>query len=1164
MLRPLLIIGVGGSGGKTIRAMKQALIRRLESVNYTDGLPSAWQFLQIDTTRDGIEFPAPMLDDDEIHLVVKSNDDFYSVLRKITESGNLEEQRIMLAGWGIANSEVSLKDGAGQIRAIGRQAGVADAKGILTALQNAIGKMKAPKAPGELSEIARKLDISRTSNDPRAFIISSLAGGSGAGMFVDIAELLKRATPELWPTETISFLYTSEVFKSLGKAGKDVAKNSLGAMNEITASKWVGTTSRTDLLFNKLGLASSANTKPNQFGPAGNILVGCRNKSGVDLSLGDDAAGMDEVFLTIGESLAGAFTNQEISEFYFNQAFVNIVQRRSSIDKSGLAPDPGSTRNRVNETFAASSIGFGQLSLGADRIVEFVADALTKRQVKKLLFPDLDVHLFVDGARKQDIVDKEAENIWPNFLKDSQLSEKGSENQIIDALFPEEWEKKSREFVISLIKKSTPKEKAIPLQNFTRSLWAEWETESEDFLSGMAKEINSKARKWVPEIQNHFRNQVAHELTQSGYAIVTTLVQQLRDQLKNEVVAELRSEQADYAAPVQNFSQAFFFSKIQEYAEGITGVSEANKPFLEKVSKFLTKVPGFQIQSRVLDLAASLVEDMLKNFFEPLLQSLLDARYQLEQDQKSNLAQGSKKPFNSYPEWGSGIVPKRYLPRSIERILIDPADFEKTYEYYAGRDAGGQPPFPTSINYSLLGQKMNTLKGQKNDQNLVTVATAWGTTVRDAQETIGAASSRVSWNFQSRMETLGERNRRWLKDVNSAFGKFTMLPIREYVNEPGATPEIVDEREKKFVVEFGAMLNMAQPLALFNDRAFSHIIGSSDGQPANGILPRTDKIPFAAKSKVGVECTTVLQNAGINVAEGGFAGSWFDPSSDRKAMYATTTTQASLPAWAFASLTEPILGDVAEAQKEAGTWSEFWNGRRSRPLLEAIPFETQIRKSIITGWFVASLFGLREVVSDRTVGREVKIWNPTLQIPGFSTFPAPLLNTGVQDVEAGNWVLPQLLTSAGIALAEFGKTGNLENLNGYQLLKFLGREVTSKVQNRDTWDDTGKGDLLPTGVRAKSNYLEAWIETGTLPSPNRELLKLLSENLSISPSRRDALIKTVDELRADYALSWQSGVLDPWYLVPETWELKDDIEIALSDIRDFALQVGTAQHKTRD
>ena len=432
MLRPLLIIGTGGSGGKTIRAMKQAMKRRLESVRYEGELPAAWQFLQIDTTRDGIDFPAPMLPDDEFYRVVKRGDDFASVLGRITSTGNEIEQHSMLGGWGIPKSAITITDGAGQIRAIGRQAGMSDSKGTLDALRSAIGKMSGPAADGELRTVATALGIEKTVTEPRAFIISSLAGGSGAGMFMDVAELLKRAVDQPWASETISFLYTSEVFESLKAAGANISKNSLGAMNEMTASKWVGLSNQTHLLYSKLGLANSANSKEGEYGCAGNILVGSRNKANVDLSIGADAAGMDEVFLTIGEALAGSLTNGSISEFFFNQAFVNITQTRASIDKSGLAPDPGAAKAHVNPTFAAAAIGFGQLSLGSDRIVDYVADAMTKRQVKTLLYPDLSPEALKDGKTKQELIEDMKKQIWPNFLDASGLSEKGNQNQIIN------------------------------------------------------------------------------------------------------------------------------------------------------------------------------------------------------------------------------------------------------------------------------------------------------------------------------------------------------------------------------------------------------------------------------------------------------------------------------------------------------------------------------------------------------------------------------------------------------------------------------------------------------------------------------------------------------------------------------------------------------------
>ena len=55
MLHPFLFIGVGGSGGKTLRTLKADLEQRLLEVGYVGEWPSCWQFLHIDvpTVADG-------------------------------------------------------------------------------------------------------------------------------------------------------------------------------------------------------------------------------------------------------------------------------------------------------------------------------------------------------------------------------------------------------------------------------------------------------------------------------------------------------------------------------------------------------------------------------------------------------------------------------------------------------------------------------------------------------------------------------------------------------------------------------------------------------------------------------------------------------------------------------------------------------------------------------------------------------------------------------------------------------------------------------------------------------------------------------------------------------------------------------------------------------
>jgi len=302
------------------------------------------------------------------------------------------------------------------------------------------------------------------------------------------------------------------------------------------------------------------------------------------------------------------------------------------------------------------------------------------------------------------------------------------------------------------------------------------------------------------------------------------------------------------------------------------------------------------------------------------------------------------------------------------------------------------------------------------------------------------------------------------------------------------------------------------------------------------------------------------------------------------------------PMWAFEPLAESILEQVAISKNNAGTWAQFWEGRRSRPLVEAIPFATEMRRSIITGWFVARLFGLIEIdfdkkskveivsktrpVSDEVAdfllaqgltveenvqqreemvqpnpssffaGRTARIWNPTLQVPGWSTFPSPLLPTHQKD-ERSRWVLPQLLVSAGIALAEFGKTGAPDSIAGYRLLKYLGREVTTSFVNQDSWGGDGAGDMLPTGLRGKSTLIQDWVKSSIRPVDDPELKGPLKGNLESQESRMQAILKTINETRNFYQSVWKDLEDARWQDTPETWEIKDDIDLALTSINEY-------------
>ena len=1143
MLRPLLIIGVGGAGGKTIRAMKQELNRILESSGYTDGIPAAWQFLQIDTTYDGIAFPAPMLDIDEFHCVIPRYVNVYDITASIINRGTGSEQQRMLAGWGVPMPRINITGAVPWSRAIGRQCGVAGLKSTLQAIQNSICKMQSPTAMAELAEVAHLMGAMRTQNHPQAFIVSSLAGASGSGMFMDVAELLKRATSGGWGHESVSLLYTPEVFSGIGVMEREVRKHTLGVMNELIASQWVEISDQTELLYSKMGLATGNNSGLRNYGCRDNILIGTRNSSGFDISSGAYSEGMDDVFLNIGEALAGVVTNEEISDLFFYSITPAIWRIKSVVDVSGLSPE-----NVDNPTLMASGVGFGKMTLGTEKIVDYVADSLTKCQVELLLWPESTPPALEGRKTLSELIQDKSDEAWPNFLLDSGLDERGSQCQIVEALLPEHAQELIRQYVNGIIKMNVG-DAPRPFSTFTRAIWSEWENESSDFLATFKNEVNGKAQKWVPSIQEKLREQISNELRLRGYAVLLDLTERLEAELRYHVVPELLMDHTEYSRAIDGLDRDVFNNWINEIADGLTGITAQNGPFLEKLSHSLTRVLEFQLNSYVNALAASLVQDMLSHFIAPLKEQLKDSRSTLQMVLRSDqMRDGTRNPYMSFPRWGSGVVPQQYKAKTLERTLIDSQEYESTYEFYAGNDALGEPPFQMSVGAALQGKKLNHSPGDLNSQTLVTVSSPWITSVREAQGSIGAVRGASEWNFHTDITELSERNRRWLKNEESAFGKFTNVSIREYVNAVYAGPQIQAERIEKFVGEFEVLLRMAQPLITLNPKAMAHYVSAADGGFAGRSLMKSSGIPFSPSSEVGQGCIRVLQQNGFDPAYG--VQDWFHPESNTSTIFVFSALQNKLPAWAFASLTEPILEQVEHSKIMVQTWQQFWDGRRTRPIIEAIPFETEMRRSIITGWFVARLFGMGKV-RQMPAGRTVQIWNPTLETPDWSSFPSPLLPTHGEDSQRESWVLPQLLMSAGIALAEFGKSGNPEFIHGYRLLKYLGREVTTSFINRDHWDGRGTGDMLPSGKPARSEYLKNWVESGISPHENGELTKTLQMSLALTPDRAEALIKNVQLISTEYKNYWSEMSSRAWHDLPETWELKEDIDLALEDISNY-------------
>jgi hypothetical protein len=102
--------------------------------------------------------------------------------------------------------------------------------------------------------------------------------------------------------------------------------------------------------------------------------------------------------------------------------------------------------------------------------------------------------------------------------------------------------------------------------------------------------------------------------------------------------------------------------------------------------------------------------------------------------------------------------------------------------------------------------------------------------------------------------------------------------------------------------------------------------------------------------------------------------------------------------------------------------------------------------------------------------------------------------------------------------------------------------------------------MLPNGLRSKSTYLRDWVASGVLPSSELKLSKTLEKIVSLNPDRGEALKEYVEKIASEYKGIWDKFAKSEWHMLPETWELKEDIDFALRDISNYVqnLEVTTA------
>jgi hypothetical protein len=1078
MYRKVFIVGLGGSGGKTLRFLRRDLLRWLEQYGWTE-VPKGWQFLQIDspTIPDGQNVKVPMLPDDQYLGLVSAGVQFSNIASQLDGNPMVTDE---LAGWRVspAGLGVSVTIGAGQYRAIGRTLALAYLPQIRKEITKALASLSLPQARSELNSLYQ--DVHGTTpvgqdGDPIVVVISSLAGGSGAGLINDVCDIIREK--ESWG-KPIGVLYTPEVFESILSGAKNGTQpNSLAAISEILNGYWWhgggdgGSASLVPMKASAVMTNAGAASSINKTGPEYPFLVGARNSAGVTYTsdnqlfetvgaallswLNDEAVQSSLVAYGIGNWVAGAMSNQPTADILVNRGSTAINE-------------PGAP--------AFSALGFSRVSVGTKYFETYASQLLAKDSISHVLA----YHLQSDEAQQvisrtptnqinvAAVVEEIAENHYVTFMRRAQLDEKGpTNNQVVDSLKPD-WGPIFDECLQTALSSLSAVAGNLSAKDWSAQIRAAVEVAAEEFARQMQPRVEKLVENWVEARPDEILAIVEEFVASKGLKVT----QQILVRVGAELAHVHESVVADLAAEEQAFLEESYETRWSQTIESYLTFGGKVPAGHQSISTACTEAMYQAIcgtWARINRVAQDLISEFEKDFLSPLAQKLGDAYSMLEGE--------FQEECSDWPSWSieakthHGVLSSEATPAKSEWTLIHPDEFGRVFDEVLAQSKPGLAPVDSRADTRvdvISGRFIRQLAltspqdAHKNKHlHLLSISGKWWPSSYVLPNS-SKNKSQTSFSHTSDVESMVGRARAWLWSSGTAFEDLLKSTLVTYTTpnavmgkNPFVTTADYENRQKALVAALDQALQASDPLVGIDSAVMAKLYSNAAPQ----VHTTYSKIPFKGhplEKKVSGMLQQILGDA--NAVE-----ALLDANATTDHIDIISWFKGPYPIFVFDSLLRPIAENWAMKAGKAASADRknFWTRRRARGLTEFIPAPQEHIVCMLRGWFTARMLGLVQVDTVDNENR-VHIVPPRGVNSNPLAFPAHLLSP------SGKWgdIPAAILESLGLAYVEVCRSGNLSSLDPYIALREYGREGSGTDDQLWRYGDA-------------SHLIRDWIQSGT-------------------------------------------------------------------------------------
>lgn len=1058
-MHKVLVVGCGGSGAKTLAYMmdqlKTTLAERLpdryDSPKDVE-LPRAWQFVSVDVPTVP-ERPGPNLanvpEAGGRYISCGSSDRYATVDTAVSNQLANRRELGTVSSWALTNpnSETTpISAGAGQYRSIGRMLILSKMQEIQQELKKSWDILFGGETERELADLraalyGRTVYSSESSKEqPLVFVVSSMAGGAGASMAIDICRLLTGLEGNAVSLNSL-FMVTPDVFSQIPTdqvAGAN--PNALAMFSELVAAQLGSATEEDRRLFNALGVPVGDDSIP-----VGRIFpVGVRSGENGAL-LGDGKS--DTVYRALGRGLAALMSDEVSMENY--KAFTLGNKGGAGADQSKYAWGAPESKNVPWGTY-----GYAQLSMGRDRYAEYAAQRLARKAVDRLLHGHYDP---TDDSSADVQIRKRLENNAERTVQrlSSHLPPQGQASNWIREMFRGAIGSWTQQMSGTILEQ-------IPNGHNKRG--SEWSLEIDQALRAVSEQIENNSKKelydgvtaWAGAdgIQAFLLEMLKGEIAKYGVPYGAALLQEIRGQIENVIRPDLTAlvdattGQAVVMTPDTRATLDGIRGRIDEPAKFAQDVLNDSRPQIEN------RAVGF-IAGRL----NTALDDFIRNFLAPLAGAIqaqhedLEKFSELTSDANLGVAQLKTNVPALWPEEGQQEVPKRFSQAANEVFLTEvdafigqfEADVIQSAKTEEDQDYDYERALSISAERVVSGDWEALSGAERAPGDLLRLLDVWvardlGTDPNNPGLTRDPRPAR--FEFKVRTEDVLERARQYIRRPGFSFHQFISSSLRDFVTAPGLSDHERRARRQQVLSKFGEAMTYALPLAQINSQMVQAIYSTEVVYNFN-----FSRIPFG-----GDELGAQLEQAVRDYPN-------HRPTDISKPLGSALVNQGeersidifgSYPNYApivFDSLLPPV---EKQWRQTVGNRSEFWHGRRARPLPAALPMTDVERKAMVIGWYVGRLVGRIHFpgtldTSDMT---PVQIFDD--RVDHWINFDTPMLTPVSRFRATLDW-LPNVLESAAMAWARAGQQPLFSSVEPYLLLRKLwDAEPTPSLPGRTT------------------------------------------------------------------------------------------------------------------